>query len=256
LVLFEGHRYNLTTNMQRRVRILFQSGIPARDRMKHDPALFECGQRHDKEYMRMIRETARVAKKFSPRKTTAVLEVGAGTGLFSEVLAPRFPQSTVFVISEPDRVYLERIPKKIASRYEVFYVQARAQNLRWGSRFDVIACTETYHHIPDKEKLRFFRNLRSLLAPQGVLVIGDNFIPYYNRRRFSDRIRALHKFWDPYIKAKEKIGDREGAKTFSDALRQAETGRVEYKTSLTVFEGYTRQGKFSVALKKATLSSH
>lgn len=199
----------------------------------------------------MLKETLRAIVLFANRrsKNLRILETGAGTGLFSEVYVPKFPRAEI-VITEPDRSYLSKIPPKFKGYKNIAYVQAVAEKFKWNSTFDVAVATESYHHIPDKEKTKFFKNLYKLLDVNGIVVIGDNFIPRYNVRSKKDRMRALHDFWDPYINEKKRRGDHEGVKTFSDALKEAESGSVEYKTSMEVFEKLAERCGFKVNSKK------
>ncbi len=219
--------------------------------MLHDPFEFEAGQRNDKEYNGMLKETLRAIVLFANRrsKNLRILETGAGTGLFSEVYVPKFPQAEI-VISEPDEAYVSKIPPKFKGYRNITYIQSVAEKLKWNGKFDVVVATESYHHIPDKEKVKFFENVYRLLDRDGIVVIGDNFIPRYNVRSTKDRIRALHDFWDPYINEKKRRGDREGVKTFSNALREAESGSVEYKTSMEVFEKLAVRCGFKISIKK------
>lgn len=231
--------------MANKVKIIGRK-IKDRDKMEHNPIMFERGQRNDKEYNEMLKETLGACLRFS-RSAREILEFGAGTGLFSELLIPSFKQAK-FSISEPDFNFLELAVKKFRRYKNISFFKALAQDFYSAKKFDLICGTEAYHHIPDREKKSFFDNVNRLLARGGFLVIGDNFIPPY--RNEKERIESLHKFWDPYIEEKRKRGDKEGVRTFSTALQEAEGGRVEFKTSMVVLEQHAVDANFSLVYKK------
>lgn len=233
--------------------IIFQSSVPSKHKISITPKEFEAGQSNDKEFKVLLEKTKDLALQFCPNPT-AILEFGAGTGLFSEVYVPRYSNS-IIVISEPDKNLLEVIPPKFSKTANIVYVQSVAEEFSWKEKFDLIIGTEAYHHVPDNKKTRLFLNFHNLLKNDGYLVVGDNFLPDYNINDPNDRIRALHKFWDPYIEEKRKMGDVGGVHSFTYALGQAEAGVMEYKTSLSIFENYTKEAGFKIT-KKEQLSKN
>ena len=120
-------------------------------------------------------------------------------------------------------------------------VQARAEYYK-GKAADLLIGTEAYHHIPDNEKKRFFENQFRHLKNNGFLIIGDNFLPYHGKE--EDSIRALNRFWVPYIKTKEKKGKT--SKTFKEAMQCAKEGRVEYKTCRAIMEKCAEDAGFRI----------
>ena len=83
--------------------------IEERDKMVHDVDEFEQGQREDEEYSEMLKTTLEAAKKHRPDART-ILEFGAGTGLFTELLVKAYPTSRL-IICEPDLRFLKK-PRK------------------------------------------------------------------------------------------------------------------------------------------------
>ena len=232
--------------------IIFQSSIPKRDKITLTPKEFEDGQRNDENFNVLLHKTADIALNIF-NQPGLILEFGAGTGLFSKVYVPNYQNSKI-VISEPDEDFLKTIPSKFPRNDNILYVQALAEEFHWQDKFDVILGSEAYHHVPDQNKRKLFTNFHNLLKDHGYLIIGDNFIPDYNPKNPEDRINALHKFLDPYIKEKIKTGDLGGVRSFQYALKQAESGVMEYKTSLEVFENYSKEAGF-VIVRKEELSN-
>lgn len=187
----------------------------------------------------MLEATNNASKKYCPKPEKA-LEFGAGTGLFTELFVKAYEKSKL-IICEPDLRFFERVKEKFSHLKNMELVQARAEFYK-GRPIDLIIGTEAYHHIPDKEKLRFFRNQFQHLKRNGFLIIGDNFLPYYEKE--EDRIKALYKFWDPYIRNKRKKGAL--SKTFAEAMKCAEEGRVEYKTCRTIMERFAKIAGFKI----------
>ena len=106
-----------------------------------------------------------------------VLEVGAGTGGTAAALVPRLaPDRGTYWYTDVSTAFLARAREKLAAypfvRYAVLDVERdpAEQGFQRGA-LDVIVATNVVHATRDVEAT--LRRLRSLLAPGGVLILGE-----------------------------------------------------------------------------------
>ena len=122
-----------------------------------------------------------------------VLDVGAGTGIWSEALARWFGVSVVGL--EPsDGMRREALQKGLASGVEV--VGGTAQHIPLKARSCHCAWLSTVlHHIPDVRACA--RELRRILRPHGAVLV---------RNSFGDRLEGIH--WLQYFPAARRLAAR------------------------------------------------
>jgi tRNA (cmo5U34)-methyltransferase len=99
-----------------------------------------------------------------------VLDIGAGTGLFSAFIAERYPQAHLTLIDlAPDML------AKAAERLEMYASRVTIQQLdmtqvRQLGKFDVIVSALAIHHLNDDQKQQLFRDSESMLVSKGRFV--------------------------------------------------------------------------------------
>ena len=102
-----------------------------------------------------------------------VLDLGAGTGLLSSVLATRLPEAS-FVLLDEAPAMLERAADRLAPLGDrVSTVVADLRDPLPAGPFDVIASALAIHHLDDLGKADLYRRAADRLAPGGVLVNAE-----------------------------------------------------------------------------------
>jgi SAM-dependent methyltransferase len=101
---------------------------------------------------------------------TRILEVAAGTGVVTRVMATAFPDSVAIVATDLNQAMLDRAMAVGTSR-PVEWHQADALRLPFGDgQFDVVACQFGAMFFPDKVKA--FGEARRVLRPGGVFIFS------------------------------------------------------------------------------------
>ncbi len=97
-----------------------------------------------------------------------VLDVGAGIGTLTELLAPL---CELVVAVEPDPAFLARLRRRFAGRSNVVVLEAEATTLAPSSLppVDSAVCLNVLEHIPDDAEA--LRRLREQLPPGGRLLL-------------------------------------------------------------------------------------
>jgi len=109
---------------------------------------------------------------FSPRSAPAVVEIGAGTGMFCAAMA-RWLRASVVLGVDPSVPMLAQ-----ARRYSrhpcVHYVAGTADSVPAQERsFDLALLSRVVHHLPDRRACAL--ELARILRPDGVVVIRTTF---------------------------------------------------------------------------------
>lgn len=110
---------------------------------------------------------------FDTDANLSVLDLGAGTGILSELILKSFPQSRVTAFDLSERM-LELVSRKLSGfkdRLEIKLGDFSTDNL--GSDYDLIVSGLAIHHLDDDHKTALFRRLFESLNMGGTLLIRD-----------------------------------------------------------------------------------
>ncbi|GAA2244752.1 malonyl-ACP O-methyltransferase BioC [Kitasatospora cystarginea] len=136
-----------------------------------------------------LRAWAKLIGSFAPCPAPAVVEIGAGTGMFCAALA-RWQRASPVVGIDPSVPMLEQARRHNALP-GVHYLVGSAEALPVRTRsFDLALLSRVVHHLPDRPSCA--RELARVLRPGGVVVI---------RTTFRERLDALvYDYW-PQLRA-------------------------------------------------------
>lgn len=114
-------------------------------------------------------------KYFSPKSGERVLEVGAGSGLFSNHIAEIIGKKGRLIVSDPSLDQLEEIKKLKKKNIDTIqFVQFGSENVDLEKeKVDGIWSFGAFHHV--KQKVKAFENYARVLKKDGRLVIADVF---------------------------------------------------------------------------------
>jgi len=132
-----------------------------------------------------------------------VLDLGAGTGLLSNMIAEAFPKArlTLFDLT-PEMLTIARARLKAFGK-RVKFVTADFASARAASSYDAVVSALAIHHLPDDGKRHLFGDIFKYLTPDGVFVNADQVagetatIDERARHLWMERAREL------------KVGDRD-----------------------------------------------
>ncbi|MEV0374851.1 class I SAM-dependent methyltransferase [Streptomyces sp. NPDC050636] len=119
-----------------------------------------------------LRAWAELIGSFSARSAPAVVEIGAGTGMFCAAMA-RWLQASTVVGIDPSVPMLAQA-RRFSRHPAVHYVGGTAEAVPTrGQLFDLALLSRVIHHLPDRRACA--RELARVLRPGGVVVIRTTF---------------------------------------------------------------------------------
>lgn len=125
------------------------------------------------------------------REGVSVLELGCGTGLLAKRLTEAGHPVTAVDFSEK---MLEQAAKNAPSATLYRASLPALPTELAGQKFDCIVAAYSLHHLQDAEKYALLRSLRTMLAPEGAVILGDVSFPH--RRGLEECREAYGEEWD------------------------------------------------------------
>ena len=110
-------------------------------------------------------------QKESPR----VLDIGAGTGLFSAYIKEKFSKAKITLIDISENM-LEQARTRFKEDNNIDYILADYSEHKFGNTFDIVVSSLSIHHLTDEEKKKLFDNIYSLLNPDGIFINADQVL--------------------------------------------------------------------------------
>lgn len=127
-----------------------------------------------------------------------VLDLGAGTGLFSALIAYSFPGARITLMDVSEEM-LARARDRLGpggARFR-FVELDYAQNRRFGGAYDAIVSALSIHHLADADKRALFVRVHEVLKPGGVFINADQVrgetdaIESRSHAKWLQRVREL-----------------------------------------------------------------
>jgi ubiquinone/menaquinone biosynthesis C-methylase UbiE len=152
------------------------------------PAAYDRGRDHGPEVLNLWMNL--IESQTAGRSVGSILDLGCGTGRFSDGLAGRF--SAVVVGADPSAKMLAQARQK-PRRPGVYYVRGAAEAIPIADRVvDMIFMSMSFHHFHDPA--RAASECRRVLRPDGIVVVRTGTreqIPSYPYVPFFPSTRAM-----------------------------------------------------------------
>lgn len=183
-------------------------------------------------------------------KRCRLLELGAGTGIFTKRLAS-LPNVHIIAV-ELDWVCIKKLQHNLSkSKYRFLeVVNEDSCTYSHSNRFDYVLSSFADHHIKVKDKSLYFKNIRRNLEPDGLFVVGDEFLPPHDAENREDRHQALEKYHRHIIQIAENEGEMILADLELDALRSGLEEIGDFKVSCEHYESLLSEAGFQFEKEK------
>jgi tRNA (cmo5U34)-methyltransferase len=146
-------------------------------------------------------ETAVNCIPFPQDRPISVLDLGAGTGLFSQNVLAVYPNTQFVLVDIADKmldVARERFQRQAGQfRFEL----CDFREMKFNQKFDLVISSLAIHHLMDEEKRQIFNSTYNLLADPGVFINVDQI------RGETETLRNL--YWNRWMKHVRQSGATE-----------------------------------------------
>ncbi len=138
---------------------------------------------------------------FKPDAVIDVLDLGAGTGLFSKHVLEKYPRAR-FVLYDLATTMLDVAKERFHDHAAQFrYIIGDYRNIQNVGAFDLVISSLSIHHLEDTEKKELFRRIYDLLGPAGLFINID---------QIKGPTPALKKlYWDTWLEKVRRSGEPE-----------------------------------------------
>ncbi|GAB6989237.1 class I SAM-dependent methyltransferase [Paenibacillus pini] len=108
-------------------------------------------------------------------KRPNILDLGAGTGLFSSLLLEKYPEAEITLIDLSSKM-LEVAESRLARYSNVNYVLDDYTNYIALDKYDLIVSALSIHHLSDSDKMKLYKNTLLNLKANGVFINADQVL--------------------------------------------------------------------------------
>ena len=120
-----------------------------------------------------IFQTAKEIIPFDPQQPIKVLDLGAGTGLFSKHVFDKYPYAQFVLFDLADKM-LEVAQKRFQKYVDRFqYVIGDYRQISTEKKYDLVISSLSIHHLSDPDKKELFARIHGLINKGGVFINVD-----------------------------------------------------------------------------------
>nr|WP_223070516.1 class I SAM-dependent methyltransferase [Paenibacillus caui] len=122
-----------------------------------------------------------------------ILDLGAGTGLFSSMVLQKYPDAQLTLIDLSEQM-LEVARQRFRQSGNVQYIACDYTNYTFSESFDIVISSLSIHHLTHPAKKQLFKAIYQLLQDGGIFVNADQVAGHtaqadeYYRRRWLESI--------------------------------------------------------------------
>jgi tRNA (cmo5U34)-methyltransferase len=135
---------------------------------------------------------------FETAKSIEVLDLGAGTGLFSKHVLEKYPDARFLLYDVADKM-LDVARERFRGHPQQFeFTTGDYRTLQVAHEFDLVVSSLSIHHLTHEEKQDLFRKIFSILRKPGIFINVDQI------RGETDYVRKLYwNHWLDQVRGKE-----------------------------------------------------
>ncbi|MEO6324603.1 MAG: class I SAM-dependent methyltransferase [Thermoanaerobaculia bacterium] len=192
-----------------------------------EPGLYDTLQQQRLDYRPAIQREIAAAVEFAAGRTTLSLaDLCCGTGHQTKEIAERLGGLSVAVLVDTNQGFLDEAARIEIRAQRVDCLCGHVCDVTFESRADIVLASFAYHHVPDAMKARFIEQTKAALAPGGIVILGEIFLP--------DRVTTL-RYYDHLYRSLPAASQTSTLRTFLDQTAASED--FEYKVTKSFADG-------------------
>lgn len=124
-----------------------------------------------------------------------ILDLGAGTGLFSEFVLQKYPNAKITLV-DLSRKMLDVAKKRFSSNKNIDIIQQDFTTFKGEKLYDAVISSLAIHHLEDKVKAELYNTIFSLLKPEGIFLNAEQVAgesDYFSRlydKKWREKVEA------------------------------------------------------------------
>ncbi|MCH7942534.1 MAG: class I SAM-dependent methyltransferase [Proteobacteria bacterium] len=149
---------------------------------------------------------------FPPHAHIRVLDLGAGTGILSAMIAEAFPNARITLVDISSEM-LALARQKLGDDRRIRYLQANIALLALPGEFDAVVSALAIHHLKDDEKHALYGDIHKALAPGGIFINAEQVLgptavleKHYDDI-WLDEVHALEATGDELAEARRSMAE-------------------------------------------------
>jgi tRNA (cmo5U34)-methyltransferase len=122
-----------------------------------------------------------------------IVDIGAGTGLFSAFILGKYPNSKLTLIDISEKM-LDVAKSRFKNYSNVKYIVDDYTKYDFDDTFDIVISSLSIHHLTDTEKKGLYKNIFSLLNNNGLFINADQvlgetpYLEFLYRRDWKEKV--------------------------------------------------------------------
>ncbi|TCZ79304.1 class I SAM-dependent methyltransferase [Paenibacillus albiflavus] len=122
-----------------------------------------------------------------------VIDLGAGTGLFSSYILNKYPKAQLTLIDLSEGM-LEIAKKRFHNHDDIKYIVSDYTKYEYQERYDLVISSLSIHHLTDSEKKDLYHKVYSIMNNNSIFINADQVLGN------TDFLDSLYKSdWENYI---------------------------------------------------------
>jgi SAM-dependent methyltransferase len=178
-----------------------------------------------------------------------VLEMGAGTGIFTRRIA-KIDSIDEVVALEIDWACHTKLKYNVRTFEKVKPYPEDSRRFNPSGRFHAVFSSFADHHIKTQDKVDYLRNVKRNLCSGGVFIVGDEFLRPHDPNNDSEREAALRAYHSHIIEAAEQSGNHILVALETAAMESGINKIGDFKVSCVEYENHLRASGFTFVKRK------
>lgn len=111
----------------------------------------------------------------SKNETPSILDIGAGTGLFSAFVKEKFPKANITLIDLSEKM-MAVAKDRFKSEEHMEYIIADYTQYEFTKTYDIVISSLSIHHLSHEEKKKLYATIFSILNEGGIFINADQVL--------------------------------------------------------------------------------
>jgi len=166
------------------------------------------------------------------RKKPKVLEIGTGTGLFSEIFLNKFPDAKMDLVDLAEDM-LNIAKERFSDNSNLNFFLKDILNFSPGGKYDLVISSLAIHHLELDDQKRLYNKIFNWLKNDGIFVNGE---------MIAGETEFSNKMYEKWILAKAKDDDDLDGEAKSAAIERL---KLDKKVPISIHLKWLKSAGFS-----------